>query len=94
MDETNKSDPMYVRNPANSKVNGNLLVNWKGELGNIADKPSKYSDFSGNAIYTLDLLKQIFIDPENGDYRLKENSIVYELIPNFEDLPISKMGRE
>lgn len=94
VDETNKSDPMYVRNPANSKVSGNLLVNWKGELGNIADKPSQYSDFSGNAIYTLDLLEQIFVDPENGDYRLKENSIVYELIPDFEDLPIGKMGRE
>ena len=94
MDETNMEDPMYVRNPANSKVNGNLFVNWQGQLGNIAEKPAQYSDFSGNAIYELDMLKKLFVDPDNGDYRLKENAIVYELIPDFEDIPIEKIGRE
>ena len=27
-------------------------------------------------------------------YRLPEDSIVYELIPDFQQLPIEKMGRE
>jgi len=49
---------------------------------------------SGNAAYTRDMLEAIFVDPDHGDYRLKENSIVYELIPDFEQLPIEKMGRE
>ena len=69
-------------------------MNAKGELGSIADKPAKYSDFSGNAVYELDMLKKIFVDPENGDYRLKKDSAVYQLIPEFEDLPIAQMGRE
>ena len=94
MDETNMEDPMYVRNPANSMVNGNLFVNWQGELGDIADKPAQYSDFSGNAVYTLDMLDKLFVDPDNGDYRLREDSIVYDLIPDFEDIPIEKIGRE
>ena len=94
MDETNMEDPMYVLNPANSMVNGNLFVNWQGQLGSIAEKPAQYSDFSGNAIYELDMLKKLFVDPDNGDYRLKENAIVYELIPDFEDIPIEKIGRE
>ena len=93
-DGNNMDDPMYVRNPANSRVNGNLLVNAKGELGSIAEKPAKYSDFSGNAVYELDMLKKIFVDPEKGDYRIREGSVVYELIPEFEQLPIEKMGRE
>ena len=93
-DGNNMDDPMYVRNPANSQVNGNLFINAKGELGSIADKPAKYSDFSGNAVYELDMLKKIFVDPENGDYRLKKDSAVYQLIPEFEDLPIAQMGRE
>ena len=94
VDETNMDDPMYVRNPANSKVKGNLFVNWQGELGDIADKPAQYSDFSGNAVYTLDMLDKLFVDPDNGDYRLREDSIVYDLIPDFEDIPIEKIGRE
>ena len=94
MDETNMEDPMYVRNPANSMVNGNLFVNWQGELGDIADKPAQYSDFSGNAVYTLDMLDKLFVDPDNGDYRLREDAIVYDLIPDFEDIPIGKIGRE
>ena len=94
MDDTNMDDPMYVRNPANSQVNGNLFVNAKGEMGSIAEKPARYSDFSGNAVYKPDMLKKIFVDPEAGDYRIKEDSIVYELIPEFEQLPIDKMGRE
>ena len=93
-DESIMDDPNYVRNPANSKVNGNLFINWKGEIGNIAEKPANYSDFTGNAAYTLDRLDDIFVDPGKGDYRLKEDSIVYDVIPDFEALPIDKMGRE
>ena len=93
-EEADSDDPMYAKNPANSTVNGNLFVNWQGELGNIAEKPAQYSDFSGNAVYTLDMLEKLFVDPTNGDYRLREDSVVYELIPDFEELPIDKMGRE
>lgn len=94
MDENNKDDPMYAANPANSRINGNLFVNWQKELGDIADKPERYCDLSGNAIYPLDMLDKLFVDPDNGDYRLREDSALYQLIPDFEELPIEKMGRE
>ena len=94
LDDTRMDDPNYVRNPAGSTVNGNLVVNWNGEFGNIADKPAQYSEFKDNAAYTLDMMDEIFVDPDNGDYRIKEDSIIYELIPDFEELPIDKMGRE
>ena len=42
----------------------------------------------------LDMLKKIFVDPDKGDYRIREGSVVYELFPEFEQLPIEKMGRE
>ena len=93
-DETRTDDPNFVGNAANNKVNGNLLVNIKEELGTIDSNPAQYSDFSGNAIYGMDMLKLLFVDPDNGDYRLKEDSPVYEIIPDFEEIPYDKIGRE
>ena len=93
-DESRSDDPYYIVNPARNKVNGNICVNKTGSIGNIDDNIAKYSDFSGNAAYTMDMLEAIFVDPANGDYRLREDSVVYEIIPDFEQLPIEKMGRE
>lgn len=93
-DESRIEDPYFVGNPANNMVNANILVNIDGELGEIEPSQAKFSDFSGNAVYTLDMLDEIFMDPENGDYRLKEDSAVYDVIPDFEDIPIEKIGRE
>lgn len=93
-DETNTDDPNFVGNPANTHVNGNICVNRAGIIGTIEGKQNEYADFSGNAVYTMDMLDEIFVDPENGNYHVKEDSIIYELIPDFEDLPIEKMGRE
>ena len=69
-------------------------MNLDGELGEINEKLRQLSDISGNAVYTLDALKDIFVDPEKGDYRLKEDSVIYHQIPDFEQLPLEKMGRE
>ena len=94
MDETKQDDPYFVANAANNRVTGNILVNLDGEIGEINEKLRQMSDISGNAVYTLDALKDIFVDPENGDYRLKADSVIYDLIPDFEELPLEKMGRE
>lgn len=93
-DESKLDDPYFVANPANNKVNGNILVNINGELGEIDPSQAKFSDFSGNAVYTLDMLEAIFVDPANGDYRLKEDSVIYDIIPDFEAIPFEKIGRE
>ena len=71
-----------------------VFVNYENSIGEITSYPAKYSDISNNAVYSMDMLEAIFEDPANGDYRLKADSIVYELIPDFEQLPIEKMGRE
>ena len=83
-----------MANAANNRVVGNILVNIDGEIGEINEKLRQLSDISGNAVYTLDALKDIFVDPAKGDYRLKEDSVIYDLIPDFEQLPLEKIGRE
>ncbi|MBQ5953056.1 MAG: right-handed parallel beta-helix repeat-containing protein [Lachnospiraceae bacterium] len=94
MDGTRKDDPLYAPNPAGSRVCGNLLVNWQGSLGDIDPKPAQYSDFSGNAVFTLGDLDRLFLDPSHGDYRLKEGSAVFESLPDFAPIPVEKIGRE
>lgn len=37
--------------------------------------------------------EEVFEDAENGDFRIKKDSKVYELIPDFEDIEFEKMGR-
>lgn len=36
---------------------------------------------------------EVFEDAENGDFRIKKNSKIYELIPDFEDIEFEKIGR-
>ena len=93
-DESKLDDPYFVANAANNRVTGNIMVNRAGSIGTIDEKLQALSNISGNAVYTMNMMKEIFVDPENGDYRLKEDSIIYDLIPDFEQLPIEKMGRE
>ena len=93
-DESKLEDPYFVANPSNNKVNGNILVNLAGDLGKIEPSQAKFSDFSGNAVYTLDMLEAIFVAPDKGDYRLREDTVIYDVLPDFEEIPIEKIGRE
>ena len=93
-DETRTDDPLFWGNCAGSEVNGNIVVSQSGELGEIADNPAQYSDISGNTVYGMDMLDEIFVDPDNGDYRIKEDAPIYEMIPDFEEIPYDKIGRE
>ena len=34
-----------------------------------------------------------FVDPDNGDYTLQEDALIYTLAPEFESLPVAQMGR-
>lgn len=93
-DDSKQDDPLYVFNQANTKVNGNIFINWQENIGSIAEKAAQFSDFSGNAIYGLDMVKELFVDPANGNYQLKEDAAVYDILPEFEAIPIDKIGRE
>lgn len=92
-DFSNTDDPDFAPNPSYSSVTGNLIVNVNESIGSISDKANRYSDISSNALYKLTKLGKIFNSPAAGDYTLKENSKVYEELPDFENLPISEMGR-
>ncbi|MBQ5953046.1 MAG: right-handed parallel beta-helix repeat-containing protein [Lachnospiraceae bacterium] len=93
-DENRTDDPYFIANAANNKVNGNVVVNIDGKLGEVEDDNARFSDFTGNAVFTLDQLKEIFEDPENGNYHIRKDSPIYDIIPGFSDIPIGKMGRE
>ncbi len=80
-------------NPSYSSVTGNLIVNVDKNIGSISDKVNQYSDISSNACYKLTKLGKIFNSPATGDYTLKADSEVYEQLPDFENLPVSEMGR-
>ena len=85
--------PDFVPNPAYSKVTGNVVVSIGGKLGGIEELPKKYSDISGNAVFTPKKMTAIFTNPAGGDYSLKEDSPVFAKIPDFEPLPLEEIGR-
>ena len=85
--------PDFVPNPACSVVSGNLTVNFAGDLGSFSEGAQKYSDISGNACFRLKQMQDIFTDYKNGDYSLPETSLVFDVLPDFEPLPIGEMGR-
>ena len=93
-DESKTDDPYFIGNASHNKINGNVVVNKEAELGDVDELSGSFCNISNNALYTFDMMDEIFVAPDNGDYRLKEDSIIYEVIPDFEQLPIDKIGRE
>lgn len=93
LDYSDTENPNFIPNPANSHVNGNLIVHYAGDLGNIAESVEHFSDLSGNAVYKLNALKKLFKDPDHGDYTLRDDAPVFDDIPGFEPLPLSEIGR-
>ncbi|MCR5783049.1 MAG: right-handed parallel beta-helix repeat-containing protein [Clostridia bacterium] len=91
-DKSITDDPMFAANAAKGALTGNVFVNFAGKIGDIASNPEKYSDISGNAVYKLSKLGDLFTDPDNGDYSLKENSPILKDIPGFEEIPVGEIG--
>ena len=92
-DKAKSRDPMFAPNAANGRLTGNLFVNEQGLIGDIQKNPAKFSDVSGNAVYKMNKLDELFTDPANGDYSLKKDARVFRLLPDFEPLPLSEIGR-
>ncbi len=92
-DESRSDDAAFFPNAAGSVISGNLFVNARGTVGNIADNPSNYSTVSDNGVYRLSALKKLFADPDNGDYTLLADSSFMKEHPGFEQLPLSEIGR-
>ena len=89
-DFNNTDDKNFVLNPGNSTVKHNLLVSAGGTIGGIADTVYKYSTVEENAVFKLSSLKKLFVDPENGDYTLRDDAPIDFTI----DVPkMSEFGR-
>ena len=93
LDYSDTENPNFIPNPAHNKVNGNLIVHYKGSFGRADESVERFSDLSGNAVYKMNALKKLFVDPDNGDYTLRDDAPVFDEIPGFEQLPLSDVGR-
>ena len=93
-DDMNDPDnPYFAANPANSRVDDNLYVTGRRTVGAVDEKVLKYSEFSGNALFSPAQLGLLFVDAGNGDYRLAEDSPAGAFSTGIQSLPLEKMGR-
>lgn len=92
-DDIEKADlSEYIPNPT-SVVKGNLMVGNGIRLGEIYTSVYKFSDITQNKLYSLNKMDEIFVDVENGDYNIKDIEKLREAIPDFENIPLDKIGR-
>ncbi len=93
-DFSDPDNPDFAPNPAYSEVTGNVCINLFKRLGDISDDAYRFSTIKDNPVYYLSAASSIFVDYKNGDYRLKEGCRVFDDLPEFQQIPISKIGRE
>ncbi len=92
-DDISKSEtPAFIPNPS-SVVTNNLIINKYVEVGSISDSVWTFSNISKNAIYLIRDTDDIFTNPDNGDYSIKNIDKIREAAPEFENIPLEKIGR-
>ena len=74
--------------PINNIISNNLLYNNNIDM-NLYPKVREYSTIENNLTTKQD---PGFMDLENGDYTLKEDSEVFTEIPGFKPVPFTRMG--
>lgn len=90
------SDPdsaNFVPNPSYSTVTGNLILDDEASIGNVDEAVYRFSTVDNNAIYKTRKINEFFVDAENGDYTIADNSPVYSFLPEFKSINISEIGR-
>lgn len=86
-------DPRFPPNPANSDVSGNVILKLdRGDCVRCADSVCRYSRIANNPVYTSGT-EAGFIDAENGDYSLRPDAKLFSVLPDFEPIPLEKIGR-
>ena len=92
-DDIKKADsPEYIPNPA-STVKGNLIFNMNKRIGDIYDSAYRFGNISDNEVYFLNKANVIFADIDTGNYNIKDIDKIKEKIPDFENIPVEKIGR-
>ncbi len=91
-DFANNANAAFAANPANSKIDKNIILNADGTLGTIDDKASAFSHIDSNSVVKL-TQTDMFTDAKNGIYtinRESENAKDYEF---FRNIPFDSIGR-
>ncbi len=92
-DDISESDSTaYIPNPA-STVKGNLIFNKYKEIGDIYESAYRFSDISDNKVYSLNKTEEFFVDINSGNYNIKDIENLRKSIPEFENIPLKKIGR-
>ncbi len=83
----------FIPNPGNSNVRDNLIFDEAKSIGNISDAATRFSNISGNAVYSLGKLGDFFTDAANGQYTIRNINELKKILPGFEEIPLDKIGR-
>ncbi len=96
LDYSNPDDPNLPYNPSNSVVSENIIVS-RGikKIGDIDDDIYTFSsEIENNLLITKLDMNKVFTDAQNGDYSIKDIEVLKNDIPDFEEIPIDKIGIE
>ena len=92
-DDISKADsPDYIPNPASTFKN-NIIINKNMGYGDVYSSVWQFSDISENAIYNVGKCDEIFVDPDNGDYNIKDIDEIRKVAPDFKEIPLDMIGR-
>ena len=94
LDYSDTENPDFIANPSGSKVSGNIIVYYKGDIGEIEESVYSFSDISGNEIFRFSDMKNLFVDADSGNYTIKDIDKIRESIPDFENIPLDEIGRK
>lgn len=92
-DESDKYAAHFGFNPAFSLMCDNVYLNNGKKSGGYGCGPVHYSAVTDNYLDELAVLDEVFVDYQNGDYRLKEDSIAFSVVRDYQEIPYHLIGR-
>lgn len=92
LDYNDTENPDFIPNPADSKINNNIIVHYN-DACEIEDIVYNFSDISNNELYSIGNIDKLFVNAEAGDYTIKDIEKLRKSIPDFENIPLDKIGR-
>ena len=93
LDYSDTENPDFIANPSDSNVSGNIIVHYKGDIGEIEESVYKFSNISNNTVFRFSDTDKLFADADAGDYKIKNIDEIRKAIPDFENIPFDKIGR-
>ena len=88
------NDKRFVPNPANSTIISNVIFDKRNSIGKIDEAVTEFSRVEDNAVFSLHGMLDCFESVEKGDYNIKDGCDIYSQLPDFEPIPIEKIGRK